>query len=85
MLMATQQTPAWPWPYRGLVTCYAHMGRLDDAREVIGKLRTLTPEVEPRRLPFRRPADRELFLSGLRLAMGNIVTATGRLAPSSPP
>jgi TolB-like protein len=70
MPMATQQTPAWPWPYRGLVACYAHMGRLDDAREVIGKLRALTPELEPHRLPFRRPADRELFLSGLRFAMG---------------
>lgn len=46
------------------------MGRLAEAREVIAKLRVLTTEVEPRQIPFRRPEDRELFLSGLRLAMG---------------
>jgi TolB-like protein/tetratricopeptide (TPR) repeat protein len=69
MPMAIQQRPAWPWPYRGLAACYAHMGRLDEAREVIEKLRALTAELEPPRLPFRRPVDQELFLSGLRLAM----------------
>jgi tetratricopeptide (TPR) repeat protein len=69
MPMAIQQTPAWPWPYRGLAACYGHMGRLDDAREVIGRLRALTSELEPHRLPFRRPEDRELFVSGLRLAI----------------
>jgi hypothetical protein len=46
------------------------MGRLDEAREVIVKLRALTSEVEPRQIPFRRPEDRELFLSGLHLAAG---------------
>jgi TolB-like protein/class 3 adenylate cyclase len=69
MPMAIQQRPAWPWPYRGLAACYAHMGRLDEAREIIEKLRALTAELEPPRLPFRRPVDQELFLSGLRLAM----------------
>jgi adenylate cyclase len=67
---AVQQRPAWPWPYRGLASCYAHLGRLDEAREVIVRLRALTSEVEPSRMPFRRPEDRELFLSGLRLAAG---------------
>jgi TolB-like protein/class 3 adenylate cyclase len=70
MPRAIQQRPAWPWPYRGLAACYAHMGRLAEAREVIAKLRVLTTEVEPRQIPFRRPEDRELFLSGLRLAAG---------------
>ena len=36
----------------------------------IARLRALTPEVVPSHLPFRNPEDRELFLSGLRLAMG---------------
>jgi adenylate cyclase len=72
MLMAIQQTPAWPWPYRGLAACYAHMGRLDEAREVIERLRALTSELEPPRLPFRNPEHRELFLSGLRLAAGEV-------------
>jgi TolB-like protein/class 3 adenylate cyclase len=70
MPRAIQQRPAWPWPYRGLAACYAHIGRLAEAREVIAKLRVLTTEVEPRQIPFRRPEDRELFLSGLRLAAG---------------
>ena len=46
------------------------MGRLDEAREVIDRLRGLTSEVEPRQLPFRKPEHQELFLSGLRLAAG---------------
>ena len=71
LLIATQETPAWPWPYRGLAACYGHMGRLDEAREVIDRLRALTPEVLPHQLPFRNPDHRELLLSGLRLAVGD--------------
>jgi adenylate cyclase len=71
LLIAVQETPAWPWPYRGLAACYAHMGRLDEAREVIDRLRALTIELLPPHLPFRKPEDRELFLSGLRLAAGD--------------
>jgi hypothetical protein len=46
------------------------MGRLDEARDVVKRLRTITPQVLPSDLPFRNPEDRELFLSGLRLAVG---------------
>lgn len=70
LLVAVQETPAWPWPYRGLAACYAQMGRLDEARGVIVQLQTLTPELLPRRLPFRKPEHCELLLSGLRLAAG---------------
>jgi adenylate cyclase len=56
--------------YRVLASCYVHMGRLDEAREVIERLRTVTPVVVPSRLPWRNPSHRELFLSGLRLAAG---------------
>jgi TolB-like protein/class 3 adenylate cyclase len=45
LLVAVQETPAWPWPYRGLAACYAQMGRLDEARGVIVQLQTLTPEL----------------------------------------
>jgi hypothetical protein len=72
MPRAIQRRPAWPWPYRGLAACYAHLGRLDEAPEVIAKLGVLTSEVEPPQIPFRRPEDRELFLSGLRLAAGEM-------------
>ena len=70
LLVAMQEPPAWPWPYRGLAACYAHMGRLDAAREVIDRLRVLPSEVRPRHLPFRNPEHQELFLSGLRMAAG---------------
>jgi TolB-like protein len=70
MLLAVQQTPAWPWPYRGLAACYAHMGRLEEARKIVGQLRAISPIVVPNVTPFRNPEHRELFLSGLRLAAG---------------
>ena len=46
------------------------MGRLDEARAIVARLRVITPLVVPTDLPFRNPEDRTLLLSGLRLAMG---------------
>ena len=46
------------------------MGRLEEAREVIVQLRTLTPFLVPSATHWRDPDYRELFLSGLRVAMG---------------
>ena len=46
------------------------MDRLNEALDVIVRLRTITPLVLPSDLPFRKPEDRELLLSGLRLAAG---------------
>jgi adenylate cyclase len=71
LLASVQQTPEWPWPYRGLAACYAHMGRLDDARAIIDRLRLLTPAVLPHYLPFRDANHKELLLSGLRRATGD--------------
>jgi hypothetical protein len=46
-------------------------GLLDEARVTIARLRALTPEVIPTyQFPFRDPSHRELYFSGLRLAMG---------------
>jgi hypothetical protein len=59
-----------PPSYRVLAACYAHMGRLDEARAIVAQLRTITPVVVPDFLPWHNPDDRELLLSGLRLAMG---------------
>ena len=70
LLLAIQDNPGSTNPYRYLAACYAHMGRLDEARAVVAKLRANTPLVMPSDLPWRRPEDRELFLSGLRLAAG---------------
>jgi hypothetical protein len=46
------------------------MGRLDDAREVVTRLRAVTSLVIPDASRFRNPEHRELLLSGLRLAAG---------------
>jgi adenylate cyclase len=70
LLLALQDHPGFPGSYRTLAACYAHMGRLDDAREIIARLRVITPLVVPSDLPYRNPEDRELLLSGLRLAAG---------------
>jgi len=70
LLLAIQHNPGAPDSYRILAACYAHMGRLDEARAIVARLRTITPLVVPSDLPWRNPEDRELFLSGLRLAMG---------------
>jgi adenylate cyclase len=69
LLLAIQDMPNFPDQYRYLAASYAHMGRLDEAREVLGRLRMITPAVLPP-VPLRNPEHRELFLSGLRLAMG---------------
>ena len=70
LLLAIQDDPGSPAPYRFLAACYAHMGRLDEARAIVARLRAITPVVVPSDLPWRNPEDRELFLSGLRLAAG---------------
>jgi hypothetical protein len=46
------------------------MGRLDEAREIVTRLKEITPFVVPTFVMFRKPEHRELFLSGLRLAAG---------------
>ncbi len=70
LILAIQDNPGAPTAYRFLAACYAHMGRLDEARTIVARLRAITPLVVPSDLPYRNPEDRELLLSGLRLAMG---------------
>ncbi|HYU13749.1 MAG TPA: tetratricopeptide repeat protein, partial [Stellaceae bacterium] len=70
LILAIQEDPSFAPPYRFLAACYADMGRLDEARAIVARLRAITPQVVPISLPHRNPADRELLLSGLRLAMG---------------
>jgi TolB-like protein/class 3 adenylate cyclase len=64
-----------PASFRFLAACYAHLGRLDEARATIGRLRAISPLVIPNLDQFRRPEHRELLLSGLRLAVENITEA----------
>jgi TolB-like protein len=68
--MAMQDHPGAPGAYRCLAACYAHMGRLDEAHAIVARLRAITPEVVPSVIPYQNPEHRELFLSGLRLLIG---------------
>jgi adenylate cyclase len=70
LVLAIEDDPGFSPPYRTLAACYAHMGRLDEPRAIIAKLRAITSQVMPSDLPWRKPEGRELFLSGLRLAAG---------------
>jgi adenylate cyclase len=70
LLLAIQEDPSAPPPYRVLAACYAHMGRLDDAREIVRRLRAITSVVIPIASVQRNAEQRELLLSGLRMATG---------------
>jgi pentatricopeptide repeat protein len=70
LLSSLERAPGFAVTYRLLASCYAHMGRLDKAREIVERLRAITPVVVPSVTPFRNPEHRELLLSGLRLAAG---------------
>ena len=59
---------------RALAACYAQMGRLDDARQIVERLRAIISVVIPDVSFLRNAEQRELYLSGLRLAIGETVT-----------
>ena len=69
LLLAIQEDPSLAQPYRLLAACYAHMGRLDDAREIMERLLAMASVVIPDVSYMRNAEHRELFLSGLRLAV----------------
>jgi adenylate cyclase len=69
-LTALANMPRNPEVHRDLAACYALTGRLEEARQILDRLRTITPVIFPHIVSFRDPEHRELFLSGLRLAMG---------------
>jgi pentatricopeptide repeat protein len=68
--VALEEGPTFTPTYRTLAACYAHMGRLDEARSVIKRMTSLTPVLEPSVNPLRDPHAQELFRVGLRLAAG---------------
>jgi adenylate cyclase len=70
LLLAIQEDPSLPVPYRYLAACYAQMGRLEDARQIVERLRAITPVVIADANFLRNAEHRELYLSGLRLAAG---------------
>jgi tetratricopeptide (TPR) repeat protein len=67
---ALQELPGNADFYRHLASCYAHAGRLDEAREIVRRLRAITHMVVPDGMQWRNPEHREFYLSGLRSAAG---------------
>jgi tetratricopeptide (TPR) repeat protein len=70
LLLAIQEDPGRTIAYRQLAACYAHLGRIEEAREALARLQAITPVVMPDLSWLKKPEHRELLLSGLRLAMG---------------
>jgi hypothetical protein len=62
--------PNFTTSLRFLAACYAHLGRLGEAREIVRRLCAITPIVMEPAMRYRNPELRELFLSGLRMAAG---------------
>jgi TolB-like protein/tetratricopeptide (TPR) repeat protein len=71
--LSLQEVPYYANTHRFLAACYAQMGRLDEAREVVKRLRAITPSVMPTLTTYWNREQRELYLSGLRLAAGDSV------------
>jgi adenylate cyclase len=63
-----QEHPTWPPTYRFLAAFYGHLGQLEEAYEIVRRLRSITPIIVPDAAHWRKPEHRELFLSGLRVA-----------------
>jgi len=61
------------------------MSRLAEARTIISRLREITPEIVPVAMHLRRAADRELFLSGLRIAAEEAGLGLTQAGVSVPP
>ena len=78
--VSLQETPNWAPCLRFLASCYAHLGRLVDARSIIEKLMQITPALVPSAEHWRIREDREFYLDGLRLAADQ----TGRSANATP-
>jgi adenylate cyclase len=70
LLQSLQAQPGWVPASRFLAACYAHLGRLDEARAIVEQLRVLTSVVVPDAPHWRNPEHRTFYLSGLRLAAG---------------
>ena len=81
LLIAIQEDPSGPQGYRYLAACYAHMGQLDEAQQIIERLRTIAPVMISDASYMRNAKHRELLLSGLRLATGEATLSAIAASP----
>jgi TolB-like protein/class 3 adenylate cyclase len=85
LLLAIQDDPNFSHPYQFLAACYAHTGRLVDARAIVERLRAITPAVIPDVRYLRNSEHRELLLSGLRLAASEAASTAAGLRKAGMP
>jgi adenylate cyclase len=64
LLGSLERAPNFVVSLRLLAACYAHMGRLDEAREIVTRLRTITPIVIPDVRYLREPRAPRAFPVG---------------------
>lgn len=67
LLVAVQEDPT-PVAYQGLIACYAHLGKMAEARDALTRLRSMMPTVVPpsRRLAALMPEFCAVVASGLQ-------------------
>jgi hypothetical protein len=68
--LSLQENSEWPPTLRFMTSCLAHLGRLKEAQEMVKRLQAITPWVIPPAEHWRIQEDREYYLNGLRLAVG---------------
>jgi pentatricopeptide repeat protein len=69
-MQAREEDPS-PIAYQALIACYAHLGRLAEARDALSRLRSISSEIAPpaSRLVTLVPEFCKLVQSGLQLAI----------------
>jgi adenylate cyclase len=71
LLRSLQESPSSVPPHRWLAVCCAHMGRLEEAREMINRLRTIMLDTEPGVSPYSSAEHREAIQDHLRAVLRN--------------
>jgi adenylate cyclase len=70
--LSLQEKSQWPPTLRFMASCLAHLGRLEEARKMVKRLRAITPVVVPNADHWRIGEDRDFYLHGLLLAAGEL-------------
>ncbi|HVH78022.1 MAG TPA: winged helix-turn-helix domain-containing protein [Stellaceae bacterium] len=71
LLQSLQGHPNWPPTYRFLAACYAHTGRIEEARRTVEQLKNLTSVLAPALEHWRKTEHQDFYMRGLRLAIGD--------------
>jgi hypothetical protein len=77
-----QEDASYPDLYRLLAACYAHKGRLDDTREIVMRLRAITPVEMPSVGHLRDAAHRDLSSRACVWRLGGEMTPVPRFLPT---